>query len=57
MRKPWKLKTRLFFVVAALMVLTLIGGIVMIAYTVQMEHIVSDITERDLTAFEIAEGM
>jgi len=57
MLKPWKLKTRLFFVIFALMALTVIGGVVMIAYTVQMEHIVSDITERDLTAFQIAEGM
>ncbi|MEW6260116.1 MAG: ATP-binding protein [Thermodesulfobacteriota bacterium] len=55
--KPWKLKTRLFFVVFALMALTVLGGVVMIAYTVQMEHIVSDITEKDLTAFQIAEGM
>ncbi len=57
MLKPWKLKTRLFFVVFALMALTVTGGGVMIAYTVQMEHIVADITERDLTAFQIAEGM
>lgn len=57
MLKPWKLKTRLFFVVAALMLITVSGGIVMIAYSIQMEHIVSEITERDLTAFEIAEGM
>lgn len=57
MLKPFKLKTRLFFVVAALMLITVSGGIVMIAYTVQMENIVSEITERGLTAFEIAEGM
>jgi signal transduction histidine kinase len=52
----WKisLRVRIYLILIALVMITLTGGVVTVWYTYQMEHLLTAITEKELTAFQTA---
>ena len=55
----WKrisLRKRLYLLLSTLVIITLGGGLVMVWYTYQMEHLLRKITTKDLAAFRVAES-
>jgi len=48
---------RIFFILASLVFITMIGGVVMVWYTYQMEAQLTSIIEKDLKAFQAAEAL
>lgn len=57
MWKKINLRTRFYLIVVAIMMITILGGGVMVWYTFQMENILTSITDRHLSAFQSAEAM
>ena len=57
MRKTCSLRTRLFIILGALVLVTLAGGSLMIWYTYQIGSLFQQLVHRDLQAFETAEGL
>lgn len=51
------LRVRIYSILGALVSITLLGGVVMIWYTYQMEHLTSDVIERHMAAFQVAENL
>jgi signal transduction histidine kinase len=51
------LRGRIFFILATLVFITMIGGVVMVWYTYQMEEQLTSIIEKDLKAFQAAEAL
>ena len=51
------LRGRIFFILATLIFITMIGGVVMVWYTYQMEEQLTSIIEKDLKAFQTAEAL
>jgi len=51
------LRTRIYFILAALVCITLAGGAVLVGYTYHMQGILSSIVDRDIVAFRIAEEL
>ncbi len=57
MRRIMSLKARLFAILAALAVISLIGGSIMIWYTFRMETLLSALIHRDVAAYEAADAL
>ena len=60
MNKKWKgpgLRTRIFIILTALILITLTGGSVMMWYTVRMEALFTDVINMDLAALRAAEEL
>lgn len=57
MRNPLTLKTRLFTILTALILISLAGGIIMVWYTYRMERLLSNIIQKHLAAYESAETL
>jgi signal transduction histidine kinase len=56
----WKnisLGIRIYIMLSALVFITIAGGLVTVWYTYRMEHLLTTITEKDLVAFQTAEGL
>jgi len=51
------LRSRIFLILAALVIITMIGGVVMVWYTYRMEGQLASIIEKDLKAFQTAEAL
>ncbi|MCD4788944.1 MAG: hypothetical protein K8R37_03000, partial [Bacteroidales bacterium] len=51
------LRGRIFLILAALVIITMIGGVVMVWYTYRMEEQLTSIIEKDMTAFQTAEAL
>jgi signal transduction histidine kinase len=52
-----KLRNKIYMVLAALVGVSLMGSLVMIWYTYQMDRILESVTEKDFAAFQIAEAL
>lgn len=52
-----QLRTRLFAILAGLVLISFIGGSVMIGYTYRIERLLSDVIDNHLTALEAAEAL
>jgi len=57
MWKKFSLKNRILTVIGVLMLLTLMGGSIMIWYTYRIENLLVDVTETDLAAYQSAESL
>jgi len=58
--KIWQkisLRTRIFIILIALVLITMAGGIVSVWYTYRMEHLLTSITQKDMAAFQAAEAL
>ena len=58
--KIWRkisLRVRIYVILLALVLITMAGGIVTVWYTYQMEHLLTAVTEKDMTAFQTAEAL
>jgi len=51
------LRNRIFLILAALVIITMVGGVVMVWYTYRMEGQLTSIIEKDMTAFQTAEAL
>ncbi|HAO21432.1 MAG TPA: histidine kinase [Desulfobacteraceae bacterium] len=51
------LRGRIYIILSVLMLITLIGGVVMIRYTYRMETLLTLVIDRDIGAFETAEAL
>ena len=51
------LRNRIFFILTALVIITMIGGVVMVWYTYRMEGQLTSIIEKDMTALQTAEAL
>ena len=51
------LRARIYTILVALVIITMAGGTVTVWYTYQMEHLLTDVTEKDLAAFQTAEAL
>lgn len=51
------LRTRIYTILAALILMTLAGGVVMVWYTYQMQRLLEDITGKNLSALRAAEEL
>lgn len=51
------LRVRICILLAALVFITMAGGIITVWYTYQMENLLTAVTEKDLVAFETAEAL
>lgn len=51
------LRTRIYLILTPLVLITLVGGAVMIWYTYQMEGILSDVIDRNVAALQAAEAL
>ncbi len=51
------LRGRIFIILTALVIITMIGGVVMVWYTYRMERLLTSITKKDLAAFQMAEAL
>jgi signal transduction histidine kinase len=54
MWSKFNLRTRVYTILSLLVVITLLGGVVMVWYTYRMQGLMNRIIDRDLTAFEAA---
>ncbi|MEJ2723704.1 MAG: ATP-binding protein [Deltaproteobacteria bacterium] len=57
MWKQLTLRVRIFLVLTALVVITLLGGLIMVWYTYRMETLLTDLIEKNVAAFETAEAL
>ena len=53
----FSLRSRISLILAALVSVSIVGGLVMIWYTYRIEHILTTITEREFAAFQTAEAL
>ncbi len=51
------LRTRIYIILAALVLIPLMEGMVMIWYTLKMEQMLTEIVEKDVVALQVAEGL
>jgi signal transduction histidine kinase len=51
------LRTRIYIILAALVMIPLLEGLVMIWYTIKMEQMVTEIVDKDVVALQVAEGL
>lgn len=51
------LRVRIYVILIALVMITMAGGIVTVWYTYQMEHLLTAVTVKDLSAFQTAEAL
>jgi CHASE3 domain sensor protein len=51
------LRTRIYIILAALVMIPLLEGMVMIWYTLKMEKMLTEIVEKDIVALQVAEGL
>lgn len=51
------LRIRIYIILTTLILITLAGGIVMIGYTYRMEALLTEIINKDIVAFQAAEGL
>jgi signal transduction histidine kinase len=58
--KMWKkisLRIRIYSVLTSLVVITLLGGLVMVWYTYRMEGLLTDLVDKDLAAYQRAQAL
>lgn len=58
--KMWKrisLRIRIYSVLTSLVVITLLGGLIMVWYTYRMEGLLTDLVDKDLAAYQRAEAL
>ncbi len=58
--KTWRkisLRTRIYVILVALVLITMAGGIVTVWYTYQMENLLAGVTEKNIAAFQTAEAL
>jgi signal transduction histidine kinase len=51
------LRVRIYFLLIALVIITMAGGAVTVWYTYQIDHLLTSVTETDLAAFQTAEAL
>ncbi|UCE54475.1 MAG: histidine kinase [Desulfobacterales bacterium] len=51
------LRVRIYMILVALVLITLLGGLVLVWYTYQMEGLLASITEKNLAGFQAAEAL
>ena len=51
------LRVRVYTVLTALVVITLVGGLIMVWYTYRMESLLADLVDKNLAAFQAAEAL
>jgi CHASE3 domain sensor protein len=51
------LRTRIYIILAALVMIPLLEGLIMIWYTIKMEQMVTEIVDKDVVALQVAEGL
>ena len=51
------LRTRIYIILAALVIIPFLEGIVMIWYTLKMEQMLTEIVDKDVVALQVAEGL
>lgn len=51
------LRTRIYIILAALVMIPLMEGMIMIWYTLKMEKMLTEIVEKDIVALQVAEGL
>ena len=52
-----RLRTRIYIILTSLVLITMAGGIVTVWYTYRMEHLLTAVTEKNITAFQTAEAL
>ena len=57
MSKRISLRGRIYSILSSLLLITLVGGLVMVWYTYRMERLLTSITEKKLVAFQAAETL
>ena len=57
MWKQLTLRVRIFLVLTALVVITLLGGLIMVWYTYRMETLLTELIDKNVAAFETAEAL
>ena len=58
--RSWRnvnLRVRIYTVLTALVVITIVGGLVMVWYTYRMEKLLSELVDRNLAAYQAAEAL
>ena len=53
----FSLRARIYMILSVLVSITLLGGLVLVWYTYQMERLLASITEKNLAAFKAAEAL
>lgn len=51
------LRIRIYLILTLLVVVTFLGGLILVRYTYQMEDVLSSIIDKDLAAFQSAEDL
>ncbi|MEW6667945.1 MAG: ATP-binding protein [Thermodesulfobacteriota bacterium] len=54
---PFSLRSRIYSALIALVLITLVGGLVMVWYTYRMERLFSSLIDRNVAAFQAAEAL
>ena len=57
MWQKMRLRTRIYIILNSLVLITMAGGIVTVWYTYRMEHLLTAVTEKNITAFKTAEAL
>jgi signal transduction histidine kinase len=57
MWQKMRLRTRIYIILTSLVLITMAGGIVTVWYTYRMEHLLTTVTEKNITAFKTAEAL
>lgn len=57
MKNKFSLRVRIYLILAALVILTLMGGFVMFWYTFRIESVMTHLIEKDVAALETAESL
>jgi len=57
MWKQFTLRVRIFLVLTALVLITLLGGLIMVWYTYRMETLLTELIDKNVAAFETAEAL
>jgi signal transduction histidine kinase len=58
--RSWRtisLRVRVYTVLTSLVVITLVGGLIMVWYTYRMESLLADLVDKNLTAYQTAEAL
>ncbi|MBA3036387.1 MAG: histidine kinase, partial [Desulfobacterium sp.] len=57
MKNKFSLRVRIYMILAALVILTLMGGVVMLWYTFRIESAMTNLIEKDVAALGTAESL
>ena len=57
MKNLISLRLKIYFILSALVLITLMGGTVMVWYTFRMERVLNLLIEKDVAAFQAAESL